>query len=564
MRRWLLASLLLASSLWSQAGVAAPPAEDAATLEDLRAYEAWLTNYRAGAFRLMKDGEDDSEGLAEVDRIMGRLARWNTMIAARKLFEAAAVHPDLPGATSSTERVAFYRELQPWKVRELAAKYLAAMAVPQLDVWLESQLRQAFGAPEIENERALAAALRLLGARGTVSGALALLEATSRLPREQRVKAVNALSQIATVETAPHFERLLRDVEPNVRIAALNALGRALAPYVDETSGRPIEPEDVAVRDSALKSMGGVLKRDKIWQVRSAAAENLARLHTKHSIPLLIAALKSELRRKQDPWAMDMRLHRLLEGLTGQKMLAGQVNLWERFWRDNGARFAFAVADTASDQPAKGSRGDQYQKFFDLDLESDRLLFVLDFSGSMAEKVTLQAKTTGASSGQETTKARLVIEELKKIVMALPDGAAFNVIVFGDDVRVWRQQRDGKPQLVYIDDESRDDLLGSYLDNLRPAGATNLYGALAVALDFTGRGLHDKYYELGFDTVYIMSDGQPSWGEVIDTEEILAKVRQTNALRRLTLHTVTFGDQNEMRFLKRLAEENGGRHIHVE
>ena len=43
-------------------------------------------------------------------------------------------------------------------------------------------------------------------------------------------------------------------------------------------------------------------------------------------------------------------------------------------------------------------------------------------------------------------------------------------------------------------------------DSLRPAGATNLYGALNLALDFQGRGLHDKYYELGFDTVYIMSD----------------------------------------------------------
>ena len=31
---------------------------------------------------------------------------------------------------------------------------------------------------------------------------------------------------------------------------------------------------------------------------------------------------------------------------------------------------------------------------------------------------------------------------------------------------------DGRPHLVRLDDETRDDLLGSYLDNLQPAGAS--------------------------------------------------------------------------------------------
>ena len=538
--------------------------EPEASIEDLRAFQAWMSEYTSGAFRLMKGGEDDHEALAEVDRIMGTLARWNSMVAAQKLFEAACLHPDLPGAASSTERVTFYRELQPWKVRALARKHIVAITCEGLDAWLESHLNGVFGEANTGDEHAIAATLRILGERGTMAGSIALMRATGKLSREQRVRAVNALSQIATVDTVPHFLRLLRDVEPNVRIAALNALGRALGPVVDETKGQPIDPEDAKLRDKVLKAMGGLLRSDKIWQVRAAAGENLARLRTKHAIPLLIAGLKGELRRKKDPWAMDMKLHRLLEGMTGQQVLPGEIASWERFWRANGAMFAFASKDAPEPAPNVAGGGRQYQKFFNLDLESDRLLFVLDFSGSMAEEVTLKAKTTGASPGQAVTKAKLVVEELKKIVMALPDGSAFNVIVFGDEVRVWRQQRDGRPDLVRIDDETRDDLLGSYFDSLRPAGATNLYGALSVALDFQGRGLYDKYYELGFDTIYIMSDGQPSWGEIIDTDEILRKVRETNALKRLTLHTVTFGDKNEMDFLKQLAEENGGRHIHVE
>ena len=115
-----------------------------------------------------------------------------------------------------------------------------------------------------------------------------------------------------------------------------------------------------------------------------------------------------------------------------------------------------------------------------------------------------------------------------------------------------------------LDDETRDDLLGSFLDRLEPRGPTNLHGALDLALNFSGRGLHDKYYALDFDTVYVLSDGAPSFGEVIDKDEIRRLVRETNRLKRLTIHTVTFGDKNDTDFLRLLAEENGGRHIHID
>ncbi len=207
------------------------------------------------------------------------------------------------------------------------------------------------------------------------------------------------------------------------------------------------------------------------------------------------------------------------------------------------------------------------RSFFNLQLESNRVLFVVDFSGSMVETITLKTPGVGTSSPgtkRTTTKAKLVVEELKKIVMTLNDGDLFNIIVFGDDVRVWKARKDGRPALVKMNDAMRDDLLGGYLDNLQPAGLTNLYGALEKALGFGGRGLHDKYYELGFDTLYILSDGAPTKGKITDTKEILRQVRATNALKRLSIHTITFGSINQLGFLKKLAAQNGGRHIHID
>ncbi len=50
----------------------------------------------------------------------------------------------------------------------------------------------------------------------------------------------------------------------------------------------------------------------------------------------------------------------------------------------------------------------------------------------------------------------------------------------------------------------------------------------------------------------------------LDPKEILRIVRERNALTRLTIHTITFGNLNQLVFLKKLASENGGRHHHIE
>jgi len=64
--------------------------------------------------------------------------------------------------------------------------------------------------------------------------------------------------------------------------------------------------------------------------------------------------------------------------------------------------------------------------------------------------------------------------------------------------------------------------------------------------------------------MYVITDGAPTVGAIVDKEEIRRRVRETNRLRRIAIHCVTFGAKNDTDFLGPLAEENGGRHIHVE
>lgn len=540
--------------------------QEAVQAGDIAAFRTWLQEYKTGAFRLVKEGRTDDAALADLDARMLKIATWNTLAAAQMLFEAASIDPKPAGASTSTDLVDFHRELQPWRVHALACKHLRTMTGDGILPWL-LQLLQAPGIraqKKNQDQQNAAAVLRVLGGHPSVEAQLELMRACRAMPTELRVQAVNAMAKDPTLDLVPTLVELLRDAEPNVRIAAANAIGVALQPHVDESLGKRPDAPTLALRDNANQKLEELLLRDVVWQVRSAAAFALAIQKCKPAIPALIRGLDAELQRKKDPWAMDVRLHKLLEGLTGQTVVRGSVQPWQEFWKKEGPTFTVRPAGTADAPKPKDNR---YSKFFDLEVESDRVLFVVDFSGSMAEPMTLKPKgegtDAGGGAGVTMTKAAIVVQELKRLIMSLPDGALVNLVVFSDDVRIWRQEG-GRPALVKLDDTMRDDLLGNFLDSLRPNGPTNLYDALHAALDFGGRGLHDKYYAAGFDTLYVITDGAPTAGAIVDKDEIRRRVRETNQLRKIAIHCVTFGDKNDTDFLGPLATENGGRHIHVE
>ena len=556
-------------------------AAEAAKLADLTAFTEWLERYQSGVFRLMRDGRDDEEAIAKIGELMDTLARWNNLPAAKKLFEAAAVEPRRPQSLSSTAGVDFEREVQPWRVQAMARERLAKLQVPGFDEWLVSLLQGRPGSRPDEVATRLGA-IRALGERPGVEPRLALLQVSRTLPPAERVAALTALARNPSLDLTEPFVELLKNGDPNVRIAALNGIGAALGPHTDQTKAAPAGAPDASAADSAadraaaagvsdldrlrdttIERVRDVLMRDRVWQVRAAAREALVALRCKQSIPALIDGLRAELARTKDPWALDVRLHRALEGMTGVKVPVGALEPWQDFWRNEGESFAFRKHD-AKGKPEK-TGDERYQKFFNLTVDSDRVLFVLDFSGSMAEPANLSGKVTSAAAQSvSATKAGLVVEEIKRLVLSMPATTQTNFVVFSDEVRIWRPDRHGRPALVALDDATKDDVVGRFLPSLVPRGPTNLYGALDAAFGFAGRGLHDKYYATGFDTLYVLSDGGPTAGAVTDRDEILRRVREVNALRRITVHTITFGDQNEMRFLGTLAEENGGRHIHMQ
>jgi hypothetical protein len=220
--------------------------------------------------------------------------------------------------------------------------------------------------------------------------------------------------------------------------------------------------------------------------------------------------------------------------------------------------------------------------YFKFPIQSDRILFILDVSGSM------QWPNAPANSGikpADWKERRIDIAhaELFKALRALAkqnkgralkklkkgetsdlpyapseDGqeppTLFNVATFAGVVTPWG------PDVVVATDENVEAAI-AWLEKQLPRGGTATYDALEF-------GLNHK----NIDTILFLSDGVPSLGKFEARETILAEVRKLNRFRRISINTVAliiglspiesarkYEDPDDMaEIMGRIASENQG------
>jgi hypothetical protein len=264
---------------------------------------------------------------------------------------------------------------------------------------------------------------------------------------------------------------------------------------------------------------------DPVWQVRLAAAHGLGVVRAKDSIPALIAALGKEERLR-----IRKTIGEALFRLTGEDF--GELkDLWERWWRERGDGFALPAKAPERKEAARGGERRTVATFYGVPVDSDRVAFVLDVSSSMG----------GTGFGQGTTELERAVKETLKVVNALPPSAKANVIVFETEVRRW------KKELATLGASTRK-ALERFLVAQKPSGSTNLYDALEAALLMRD-----------VETIYLLSDGQPTAGRITDDDEIVEAVRRLNRDTRAAVHCVSLG--GESRLLRRIAEATMGTYV---
>ena len=95
-----------------------------------------------------------------------------------------------------------------------------------------------------------------------------------------------------------------------------------------------------------------------------------------------------------------------------------------------------------------------------------------------------------------------------------------------------------------LDNDNRKELLDR-VRQLQLAGGTNIFEALEAA-----------FRDPKVDTIYLLTDGQPSAGRLTNTEDILDEVRRWNRTKQVVIHCIGLGIDSDL--LKRLAAMTGG------
>jgi hypothetical protein len=387
------------------------------------------------------------------------------------------------------------------------------------------------------------AALRLLGMKGlpvfrsTIEAALRDADARVRLAAAEALDFQRRPESLKCMVAAIQMER-----HPVVSQALVRALHTLL-----RTQGEKIDPVDrgralaVALRQFGLSG----------WRTDMDLLDLIAAHPHKEAIPTLIHALElaaapadpllRAVNKRASPMLRD-KAGLLLRGMTGALIAPEDVAGWRKFWERE--KDTLVVPETLPSNRPQTTRA----QFFGVPVTGGAIAFVIDTSGSMSSGVA--GTSANDSSPRALTRLNAAKEQIVQAVQAMDPDSSYSLWTFADRARLWTSTpiRPG-PNTVRS--------LTELLSRLRPHGGTNLYDGLAKALQL-GELKFGEQSETKIDELFVLSDGEPTAGEVRNTDGLLQIVREANKYAKVRIHTIFTGEGNGSDLLKRLAEENGG------
>ena len=260
-------------------------------------------------------------------------------------------------------------------------------------------------------------------------------------------------------------------------------------------------------------------------QVRAAAYEAFTHLREKESVDALIARLSHE---------EGITLHFLagcLYNLTGFDW-GLKKDRWVSWWERSREKFAIPPRPKGRPQPVAGAG---YARYYGLSVQTRRVVFVVDTSGSM-----------GAKSG-EKTRLEHAQDQLVKLIDSFDRSVRFLIIAFGDEPYTYADKLSPatRREKAFATERVRE---------LYPEGGTNVYDSLMQAFDIDG-----------VESIFLLSDGQPSVGRIVSGREIIADIKGRNKFLRLRVNTISIGGSPAQNaFMRELAAQNYGDFVPVD
>lgn len=553
----------------------------------IKALDAWLKLYRAGKIdfvskeNIAKDSLAVRYGIAakgslsdptwagDLELILEAVARLDDEAAAQALLEVAAIGIDEGKYT---------REMSPAQVREAGERWAAKLVAPAAK---EEICKAARGDMRVPKSRAVAyraAAARCIGLFGDRALRPTLEPMLLDVEPIVRLNAAEALGKLGEDQSADALIALIRGEQNDaVLMTAAQALRTIFEKYVQgsvqatapDAAGQPSAdapqlPESARL---AARACIGALCRTT-WRADMALVRFLDTFRTQESVPALVGVLErfrdkpDELKSGKLSGLLQFQVHELLVSMTGAVFPADQPEKWRQFWETEKDKIQ-VVAKGAATGRAGGATS--AGSFCGIPIEGTRVVFILDLSGSM--DWPMRGQDTGERRKDRPTGLDFAKQELRRAMTAIAPNAQFNLITFNGDSRAELWNKD----LVVATEKNRERFM-KHVDGLKARGGTNLWSALEEALKIKSL-VYGAHYESNLDEIFVLSDGAPSVGEVIEPVEILRLVKETNRFASMRINTVfvnTEPPEDQRRavpqmeippeeLMKRMAEQNGGK-----
>jgi len=500
--------------------------------------------------------------------------RWKARVLGRRPNIAAtskeldAANPDRPGAA---ERAGIRTETDPVtlaaKIRALQAvndSLTAATVVPMLrseNELVRETIVIVLSKTTSEKVRKWLRTQGLSGYRGVTRAYVARVigniddrEAGDELLKYAddgfwltRAHVARALGKIGHEPAIPVLRSMVSDKAQKARIAAMDALGR-----FGEKAG------------SAWSMVADELGTAR-WQVRSAATECLGNLGQMASVEALISRMEIETGRIRK----DIR--EALKKITRDD-LGRNPKYWREWWKKAKARVGGGIPerdDKPKEQPKIGERSvTKIPTYYGIQVFSEGIGYVLDVSSSMNTTIKIDpnwVKKQRRDYPYEAARYDLAKSEIAASLKTLDPRVRFNLYFFRSRAFTW------KSSMVNASSSNVGSANNRIAAERPPTSGgggnsyrTNYVDVFRLVLDVKpGKDLVGNFADTP-DTIYFLTDGQPTVGDITDTEVLNSWFRELNRFARVKVNVITFGNLGvDPEFLRRLAEDNGGVFVQV-
>ena len=263
---------------------------------------------------------------------------------------------------------------------------------------------------------------------------------------------------------------------------------------------------------------------------------------------------------------LEQELLRALKAVSGDDLGQNAAN-WEAWWKKQKEKHGGFDPNRPPPRNPKDdeyapppSRGKDEPRYYGRRIFSRAVGFVFDVSGSMDKNIKIASSASTKLGDIPTTGTRMDVakEVLAGAIVKLRPGVRFSLVFFSSNVRPWKG---GK--LVPANPGSTKGAASAV--RAQPAdGETNIHGALKAALGLHEKDTLDPDLDNIPDTVYFLTDGSPTRGEITSAPELIGWFENLNRFAKVRLHVVAFGNLGvDLPFLERLAKAGDGDFIHV-